>query len=366
MPRLRLEQVQSQQMRQELSQVLRMEQADLLDMPENEFLRLIDEVEQSPLFRRLHRTEKLIRYQRVPQTDLSSHCPLLKEEIASDNSSPDVEALLVNKESIIREIQKLGMEKFKRYFLFAEPEMTLEKIALECGLAIGEVQKINNLINDVAVMSEFNASPVTDSGGRHYNKVASIEKTEAGFVIGYFSPRFARGLYQIDYARFDELKKTGQFDEAEAREAKRLFKKLELINSRKDTLGQILSRIIDKQALYLESGDVKALLPLSQKEMARESKLAPSAVSRAISDKSIETPWGQEVPLAHLFPRPRKFRKELLRTLLENNPGLASDEVIRARLQEKFGVAVSRRSVADLRKELKIPSSRQKRQAVRG
>ena len=58
--------------------------------------------------------------------------------------------------------------------------------------------------------------------------------------------------------------------EAEIKEARQLFKRLELINSRKDTLTQILQSIIDKQALYLESSDLKSLLSFSQKELAEK------------------------------------------------------------------------------------------------
>jgi len=67
MPSLRMQQTQSQQMRTELKQVLRMEQAGLLEMPEDEFQRLIAEIERNPLFRRFYQKERLIRHQRFPR-----------------------------------------------------------------------------------------------------------------------------------------------------------------------------------------------------------------------------------------------------------------------------------------------------------
>jgi len=361
-----MEQIQSLQMRQELSQILRMEQANLLEMPEDEFHRLITEIEQSPLFKRLYQKEKLIRHQRFPGTDISSSFYQLREEVVADRGSIDVESLLLNKEQIVGQIQKLGLEKFKRYFLFPESGMTLEEIARECDLGVLEVQKINNLIDDLSIMSEFyHPSNVTSSGIR-YSKVASVEKDERGFIIGYFSASLARGQYSIDYERFEELKAAGVLTEAEGKEARQLFRKLELINSRKDTLTQILQNIIDKQALYLESGDLKSLLPFSQKELAKETGLAPSSVSRAIRSKSINAPWGEEIPLENFFPRPKRFRKELLRQLLETDNEFSSDEAIRTKLWEKFGVAISRRSVANLRKELKFPAPQGKRHPVGG
>jgi len=356
-----MEHTQSLQMQQELKQILRIEQANLLEMPEDEFHKLVIEIEQSPLFQKLYQREKLVRYQRFLRTDISSSFYQVREEVVADKGSFDIDSLLLNKGHLVRQIQKLGQEKFKRYFLFPESGMTLEQIARECDLEVSEVRQINSLIDEFSIRSEFYHPSNVTSGGIRYSKVASVEKDKDGFVIGYFSATLARGRYLIDYERFAGLLAAGVFTEAEVKEAKQLFKKLELINSRKETLSQILQNIIARQALFLESGDFRSLLPLSQKELARKIGVAPSSVSRAIRDKSIDTPWGQEIPLKHFFPRPKKFKKELLRQLLETDNELSSDEAIRIKLWEKFGVPISRRSVANLRKELRFPAVQERR-----
>lgn len=361
-----MEQTQSMQMRQELKQILRMEQANLLEMPEDEFHKLISDIEQSPLFKKLYHREKLIRYQRFPRTDISSSLYQFKEEMVADKGSLDVESLLLSKEHIVRQIEKVGLEKFKQYFLFPESVMTLEETARECDLDVSEVRKINSLIDELSIMSEFYHPSNITSGGIRYSKVASVEKDGEGFVIGYFSASAARGWYAIDYEKFEELKTAGALTEAEGKEARQLFKKLELINSRKETISQILQNIIAKQTLYLESGNLRSLLPFSQKELAKKIGVAPSSVSRAISGKSIDTPWGQETPLKHFFPRPKEFKKELLRQLLETDNEVSSDEAIRTKLWEKFGVAISRRTVANLRKELRFPAAQGKTASCRG
>ena len=355
-----MKQIQSLQIRQELSQTLRMEQASLLEMPEEQFQRLIAEIEQSPLFQRLYQKEKLIHRHRFPRTDISSSFYQLKEEVVAGKGFLDVESLLLDKKHAIGQIQRLGLEKFKRYFLFPESGMSVEEIARECDLAVSEVQKINSLIDEFSILSEFYHPSALSSGEVYYSKIASVERSREGFIIGYFSPSFARGRYSINYERFEQLKAGEAFTETETRQAKQLFKRLELINTRKDTVSQILQNVIEHQALYLESGDLRALLPFSQKELAKKIGLAPSSVSRAIRGKSIDTPWGEEIPLKHFFPRPKRFRKELLRQLLETEKGLLSDEAIRVKLREKFGVAISRRSVANLRQELKIPAAHKK------
>lgn len=358
---------QSLQARQELKLTLRLEQADLLEMPEEEFHRLVVEVERSSLFQKLYLQAKIIRFQKFPQADISPHFYEVKEELLADRSPADVESLLVGKEDIVRLIQKLGLEKFKRYFLFPEPELEMEEVAQECGLTVSEIHRINRLVDEMAIMSEFSPPSATGSGGGiHYSKIASVERSPEGFVLGYFSPLYARGRYLIDYEKFAGLKSKGIVPGSELKEAAQLFKKLELINSRKDTIYRILRALVEKQTLYLESGETKALLPFTQKELAERLGLAPSSVSRAIQGKSIDTPWGKERPLRDFFPRPRRYKKELLRLLLEGEKEPLPDEKIRARLKEKFGISVSRRLVANLRKELKIPSSWRRKRTSAG
>lgn len=229
--------------------------------------------------------------------------------------------------------------------------------------AVSRVEQINNLIDDFSIMSGFCYPSTITSDAIRYSKVASVERDETGFTICYFSPSFARGLYLIEYGRFEELKATGALTEAEVRQAKYLFKRLTLINNYKDTLNRILQSIVHKQALYLESGNPKSLLPFSQKELARKVQLAPSSVSRAIRYKSIDTPWGQEIALKRFFPKPKDFNLALIRQILETGARPASDEAIRKELSEKFGVAISRRSVANLREELKLPATNRRRQS---
>ena len=359
---LDIQQTQSLQTRQEFKLIVGLEQANLLEMPEEEFNKLISEVENSPLFRRLYKKERLIRYQRYRGTDISSSFYQLNEEIAADTSTLDVESFLLDKEEIVRQVQKLGLEDFKRYFLYPESETSPEEIARECDLELSEVERINRLINELSILSEFhNPSALSHEQGICYSKIASVERRAEGFVIGYLSPFLARGRYSIDHERFGELKGGGAFDRNEVNEIRQLFRRLELINSRKDTVTQLLQSIMETQALYFESGDPKALLPLSQRELAKKVGLVPSSISRAIRRRSVGTPWGEEKALKDFFPRPRRFRKELVRCLLETEEELPSDEGIKAELERKFGVCISRRSVASLRKELMIPSARERR-----
>lgn len=358
-----MRQTQSLQTRQEYKLIVGMEQASLLEMPEEEFNRLAVEVEASPLFRKIWSNERLIRYQRFPRTDVSPRFYQLNEEITAGTSSLDVESVLSGKEGVVRHIQRIGREKFERYFLYPEPEVSVEETARECSLEISQVEKINELINQFSIMSEFYNPSALDPADRiRYSKVASVERRREGFVIGYLSPVYARGRYSIDYQRFEQLTESGAIAAAEAKEVRQLFKRLELLNARKDTLTRILHSIVEKQAAYFESGESRALLPFTQKELAQRIGLVPSSISRAVGGRSLETPWGEEKALKDFFRRPRRFRKELVRQVLERGEGCASDEAIRARLEQEFGVSISRRSVASLRKELKVAAARKRNQ----
>jgi len=344
------------QMRQELRLFLQLEQASLLEIPEEEFNRLTAELENTALFKKLYRQEKVIRFQRQPKTDLSGRFYELNEDVAAGSAvTPDVESLLSDREDLVRQIKRMGIEKFKRYFLYPEPGVSLEETARVCDLMPAEADKINGLINELSVMSEFyHPSALGSERGLHYSKVASVERGPEGFIIGYFSASYARGRYSIDYGRFEELKGNGVFSASETKEVRQLFKKLELVNSRKNTLIRVLQGIVAKQALYFESGNGRALLPFSQKELAEKIGVTPSSISRAISGKSLETPSGEEKALKDFFPKPRMFRKELVRQLLETGDEFASDRAIKAKLEQEYGVSISRRSVTNLRRELKI------------
>jgi transposase len=366
MAKLDIQQTQSMQTRQEFKLIVGMEQANVLEMPEEEFNRLTAEVESSSLFKKLLRNERVIRYQRYPKTDISSRFYQLNEEIAAGTGTLDIESILSDKEDIVHQIQKIGLENFKRYFLYPEPEVSAEEIAHECNLDLPEVERINSLINEFSIMSEFYSSSALSSGhGIRYSKVASIERGAQEFIIGYLSPSYARGRYSIDYERFEELRGNGAISGSEAKEIRQLFKRLELINTRKDTVTRVLQNIVEKQTPYFESGNARALLPFSQKELAERIGLVPSSVSRAIASKSLETPWGEEKAIKDFFPRPRRFKKELVRQLLETEEDFPSDEAIKAKLEQEFGVSISRRSVASLREELKIAAAWKRKKTAR-
>jgi RNA polymerase sigma-54 factor len=148
---------------------------------------------------------------------------------------------------------------------------------------------------------------------------------------------------------------------------------MESIEQRKATLNRIAQEIVDYQTPFLEKG-VDALRPLKMQFIADRVGVHVSTVSRAIAEKYMQTPRG--IFALKFFFTGGTTRadgeeksivavKQKVRDILEkedkSNP--LSDEEIAAALK-KEGLDIARRTVTKYRKQLGIPSSRQRRKFV--
>lgn len=131
---------------------------------------------------------------------------------------------------------------------------------------------------------------------------------------------------------------------------------IENIAKRHETIEKILDRIVRTQSENLESGKAQ-LNPLMQKDIANELGLHPSTISRAISNKYIQTPRGL-ILLKILCPREvkgmtsnkiQKLIKELI--LSEDKKRPLTDDEIAEKLKSE-GLKLERRTVASYRKKL--------------
>jgi DNA-directed RNA polymerase specialized sigma54-like protein len=349
-----LEQRQTFKIQPSMTQTYVMQQADLLQMSDFDFHKLISELEKDPLFEKLYHQEKLIRYRRYAGADINTLSFDIEKFPVSGSSYPDIEAVIAKYPDILEVIRELGDEKFKRYFLLPQENYLLEEIATECNISVKEIHVINSLVNELSILSTFYHPH--DSGPQmlSYTCLASIRLDREGFLISYLSPVYARGRYVIDYEKLEIFLQSNTIDKRDISGVRKLLKKLELINNRKNILQNILSTLINKQSLYLKNGKQDNLLPFSQKELAREIGVAPSSVSRTIRTKSIITPWDEEIPLKYLLPNLHMFKKELVKRILETEPALKSDEAIHKKIRDNFGAHISRRSISAIRRELGI------------
>jgi RNA polymerase sigma-54 factor len=140
------------------------------------------------------------------------------------------------------------------------------------------------------------------------------------------------------------------------------------VEQRYHTLHQVMAAILKRQHDYFISGDIADLKPMLQKDIAEDTGLDISTVSRVVNQKYAHTEHGV-ILLKELFSNAMakddgsdvttKAIKEELKKIVENedktNP--LSDEELRTLLQQK-GFTMARRIVAKYREQLEIPTAR--------
>ncbi|SEP92722.1 RNA polymerase, sigma 54 subunit, RpoN/SigL [Virgibacillus subterraneus] len=139
------------------------------------------------------------------------------------------------------------------------------------------------------------------------------------------------------------------------------------ISFRSNTLENVIRNIVDKQQMYFEHGSFM-LQPLTLKDIATELRLHISTVSRAISNKYVQTKHGV-IPLKFFLQSGVKQSdgqqtssfviKQLIFEMLkhENKHKPLSDQMIKNRLYEEFSISIARRTVMKYREQLGIASS---------
>ncbi|MFH0947338.1 MAG: RNA polymerase factor sigma-54 [Planctomycetota bacterium] len=145
---------------------------------------------------------------------------------------------------------------------------------------------------------------------------------------------------------------------------------MEAIEQRKNTLRRVAEEIVQHQVEFLEHG---RLLPLKMRDVADSLGLHVSTVSRAISDKWMQTARGI-FSLKHFFTGAASGgeaagleSRDSVRTRVqeiiegEDKRRPLSDEEVVKRLRT-LGLDIARRTVTKYRKMLDIPSSRQRRE----
>ncbi len=154
---------------------------------------------------------------------------------------------------------------------------------------------------------------------------------------------------------------------------KRLDSALWLIKSieqRRQTLYRVTGEIIEIQKAFLEKG-IRYLRPLTLKEIADKVGIHESTVSRATSNKYVQTPRGL-YPLKFFFSsgihgiagesHSVLSIKSCLRELVENeDPALPQSDQKLAEMLKAQGMKVSRRTITKYREELGIPASFKRR-----
>ncbi len=145
---------------------------------------------------------------------------------------------------------------------------------------------------------------------------------------------------------------------------------IEVLKQRQETLFNTMSAIVKCQRDYFLSGDERDLKPLGQQQIADMIGKDVSVVSRAVSNKYVQLPWGVK-SLKSFFSEDINgaSRHEVfddLKKLVdgEDKKHPLSDDALCDRLKE-MGYKLERRTVAKYRDALNIPSSTVRRKMAK-
>ncbi|MBI4669846.1 MAG: hypothetical protein HY747_11835 [Elusimicrobia bacterium] len=359
----------------------RVKLSHFMELGEDEFRQAIGQLEESPLFKRLispdNLEDKIICRQRFPDTDLTHHCrELIEGRIAAD-APFDWAALFQERQGAVQEAKKIGLENFKRFFLYAGESLSPGEIARALKITPEAVKTLRALADDFClldlshptVISSRSAAAIPDA------MIASVEKKGWKFRIGYFAGHYARGHYVIDYKRLYQAKLQNRFSKGELRDIQRLITKIELINTRQTILYQILKILIETQTDYFRGspagraagprstggarGGEESLKPLTQQDLARRLGVNRSTVNRAIRHKSLETPWEEQKTLRFFLINRKRFVKNILSRMKDSNGGHA-DEALAGIFGKNYGIKLARRTICAYRHELMTKDERRR------
>lgn len=143
------------------------------------------------------------------------------------------------------------------------------------------------------------------------------------------------------------------------------------ISFRTNTLENIIQNIVERQIDFFEEGPIK-LKPLTLREIAEDLDVHISTVSRAINQKYVQTNHGV-LPIKFFLQsgvRQDNVKntaataiKQLITKIIlrEDKKKPFSDQLIKEKLEEEFGIKIARRTVMKYREQLQIPSSMKRR-----
>ncbi len=278
------------------------------------------------------------------------------------------------RECLLLQIEARGIEAPLLHALIADHLQDLEanrmpRIAKATGRSIDDIKLA------LARMRELDPIPGSDFGEARATVITPdvvVEDLDGDYVIKLERERIPKLMLSPSYRRLLSESENGDGVREWVRkrvESARWF--IDAVEQRQSTLRRISEAVFRHQRDFLERG-VSGLRPLRMQEVADEIKVHISTVSRGVSGKYAQTPRGI-FPLKYFFTggtakstgevASQVSIKELLRELVsqEDPKKPFSDDQLAAKLEERDGISIARRTVTKYRKALDIPSSSQRR-----
>lgn len=229
---------------------------------------------------------------------------------------------------------------------FMKAEEDAQTLAARYNAPLSEVEEILEALGRLHIVETFvsgGAAPepalraAANTPAEDLRPVAKVLLTDNGRCVAIqFSDD---SVYSQRYRTSpDALAKVADLSDGDAAES--LLLELQWINQRKTLLCRLVMAVCQFQYRFFLTGDVYALKPLSQADIARDLGEDEATVCRLLRDKIIDTPQGL-MELKFLFQK----KTDVVRRIVERNPHLTDNE-IRAILEGDYGTKISRRTVA--------------------
>ncbi|HZG16506.1 MAG TPA: RNA polymerase factor sigma-54 [Candidatus Bathyarchaeia archaeon] len=272
-------------------------------------------------------------------------------------------------ECILLQLQHTGMDddaivQVVTHHLQDLANNRLQKIADTIGCTLAEVQCISDRLR---MLNPRPGAAFSGNDTRYVIADVTVEKVGKDYIVlvnDISAPRLTiNSFYEKMLKEKSSQEEAKQFIHDKLNAALWLAKSLE---QRRLTLMRVTQAIVDLQREFFEHG-VHFLKPMTQKEIAERVGLHESTISRATSNKYVQTPRGlfelkyfftSALATANGDAASSESVKKRIKAIIEGEDRKKplSDQVITEMLV-KEGVEISRRTVAKYREEMMIPSS---------
>ena len=238
----------------------------------------------------------------------------------------------------------------------------LPGIARLCGVTVAEVVEARDLIRS---LQPYPADGFVDEKSGFIIPDIVVTETPDGFDLRIIGPRCVADPSYKEVVRGQSDANIKSYIENCYREVRAVQYGIE---QRNDTLLNIARFLLDRQRDFFLYGK-PALRTLRQSDISSELGLHESTVSRAIKDKSLQCRWGT-FPLKYFFSvnlsggsqqtqtDPRELIKQVIDEEEPSSP--MSDQKIADEMR-RYGIEISRRTVAKYRTGMGIGSAAQRK-----
>lgn len=267
--------------------------------------------------------------------------------------------------------ERLAAQLIREHPLADLQQHKLHNLSKQIGVVV------ETLLEELAFIRALNPHP-----GRQYSSEEPvlivpevfIEKVDDEYEI-YFaddgSPRLRlSNSYQQMLGQPDTSKETRDFIKDKMRSAVDLLRNIE---HRRQTIYRVVECIVHRQREFLDKG-VQFIRPMMLKDVAEQTGMHLSTISRVVNRKWAHTPQGV-IELRRFFTEgminedgeevSTRIIKLNIKKLIEEEDGhnpITDDQVVK--ILAKDGIKLSRRTVAKYRDQMQIPGSRERKAPV--